>query len=272
MLGRVDWRHGSVLAMAWTALLFLVMPMFVIVPVSLTPHRYLSLPDDEISFRHFVNMFTNEAWLSSIGDSLIVAISATVVAVLLGTLCAIGCWRLATRGSEMVRMLMLTPIIVPPIVHALGFYKVWVDLGLLDSYLGVILAHVLIGMPFVVITVSAALVNFDVQLEQAARNLGASMAQTVRMVIIPSIMPGVISGAIFAFIMSWDEIVVVLFITSRAVYTLPRKMWDGIQENYDPTIAAVATVLILVTFIFLFVHLLLKMRQSRQAVVEVVEG
>jgi putative spermidine/putrescine transport system permease protein len=257
--------------MTWIALLFLVMPMSVIVPASLTPHRYLSLPDDEISFRHFVNMFTNKEWLSSIGDSLIVAFSATVVAVLLGTLCAVGCWRIASRRSEMVRMLMLTPIIVPPIVHALGFYMVWVDLQLIDTYVGVILAHVLIGMPFVVITVSTSLVNFDVRQEQAARNLGASMAQTVRKVIIPSIMPGIISGAIFAFVMSWDEIVVVLFITSRGVYTLPRKMWDGIQENYDPTIAAVATILILMTFVILFANLMFKVIQSRRAKVKSVE-
>ena len=246
-------------------LIFLVMPMSVVIPVSLTPHRYLSLPDGEISFRHYLTLFTSEAWLSSILDSAVVAVSASAIAVTCGTLCAIGCWRLANRATNFVRMLMLTPIIVPPIVHALGFYQVWVEIGLIDTYLGVILAHALIGMPFVVITVSTSLANFDVRLEQAARNLGASLSQTVRKVIVPCIMPGVISGGVFAFIMSWDEIVVVLFITSRAVYTLPRKMWDGIQENYDPTIAAVATALILLTFAVVFSSVMIRQRGAKAA-------
>ena len=246
-------------------LIFLVMPMSVVIPVSLTPHRYLSLPDGEISFRHYLNLFTSEAWLSSILDSAVVAVSASAIAVTCGTLCAIGCWRLANRATNFVRMLMLTPIIVPPIVHALGFYQVWVEIGLIDTYLGVILAHALIGMPFVVITVSTSLANFDVRLEQAARNLGASLSQTVRKVIVPCIMPGEISGGDFAFIMSWDEIVVVLFITSRAVYTLPRKMWDGIQENYDPTIAAVATALILLTFAVVFSSVMIRQRGAKAA-------
>lgn len=263
MVRRFNWQFGCLLVAAWAMLFFLVIPMFIVIPVSLTPHRYLSLPDGEISFKHYINLFTSEAWLTSILDSLIVAVSASAIAIVFGTLCAIGCWRLANRASEFVRALMLTPIIVPPIVHALGFYQVWVELRLLDSYLGVILAHALIGMPFVMITVSTSLVNFDVRLEQAARNLGATMAQSIYKVIVPSILPGILTGGVFAFIMSWDEIVVVLFITSRSVYTLPRKMWDGIQENYDPTIAAVATILILSTFAIMIVNLIVQRRARK---------
>ena len=123
---------------------------------------------------------------------------------------------------------------MPTIVSALAFYRIFVDLRLLDSLPGVILAHAVLSVPYVVITVSTSLANFDLRLEQAARNLGASLGQTLRYVILPCIAPGVLSGAVFAFIQSWDEIVVTLFITSLKVFTLPRRMWDGIREQADP--------------------------------------
>jgi putative spermidine/putrescine transport system permease protein len=158
---------------------------------------------------------------------------------------------------------MLVPLIVPSIVYALGYYRMWIDLRLLDTFTGVILVHVVTGLPYVVITVSTSLANFDPRLEQAARNLGASMGQTLRMVIVPCIMPGILSGAIFAFVHSWDEIVVLLFITSRRLYLLPRAMWAGINENVDPTIAAVATVLMLATLGGLLAERLLRWRAAR---------
>ncbi|HXJ84844.1 MAG TPA: ABC transporter permease [Candidatus Methylomirabilis sp.] len=254
MDGRRGWGSGVVLAGAWMVLFFLVAPMFIVAPISLTPERYLSWPRGGVSFQYYVNLVTNPVWLKAIGQSLFVAVTSTVLAVLVGTLCAVGCWRVGSRRSELVRTLMLTPLIVPAIVHALGFYRVWIDLHLLDTFTGVILVHVVTSLPYVVITVSAALANFDHRLEQAARNLGASMAQTVRMVIVPSIIPGILAGAVFAFVHSWDEIVVLLFITSRRLYLLPRAMWDGINEAVDPTIAAVATVLVLVTLTVLLVQ------------------
>src|SRR5262249_24826968 len=158
--------------------------------------------------------------------------------------------------------IMLTPMIVPAIVHALGFYRVWSAFGLLDTFPGLIIAHGVKGMPYVLITVAASLANFDPRLEQAARNLGASMTQPIRLVIVPSILRGMLAGGLFAFILSWDEIVVTLLITSRHVYTLPRRIWDGIQDNIDPTVAAVATILIAVTLGILAAHLA---RQRRAA-------
>lgn len=256
------WRFSVVVAFAWSALLFLFLPIFVAVPFSFSPHRYLSLPGDEWSWRPYVNLFTNEQWLSSIGQSLVVAGSATALSVVLGTLCAIGLWRVATRASEVVRGFVLLPIIVPPIVSGLAFYQVYVDLKLLDTYLGLILAHTMLAVPYVVITVSTSLANFDLRLEQAARNLGASMGQALRYVILPSIMPGMLSGAIFAFILSWDEIVVTLFVTSLRIFTLPRRMWDGIREHTDPTIAAVATVLIVLTVLAIGTHMLMRGRRN----------
>lgn len=246
----------------WLALLFLVLPVTMVVPVSFTPQRYLSLPSGVWSLRHYDALITDPIWLRSIRDSLIVGLSSTALAVALGTATAIGCWRVSTRASEAIRMLMLAPMIVPAIVHALGFYQAWVQFGLIDTHLGLIAAHTMKGMPYVVITVSAALANVDLRLEQAARNLGANLWQTLRMVIVPAAMPGVTAGAVFAFVTSWDELVVNLFVTSRNVYTLPRKIWDGIQDNINPAVAAVATILILLTLAAMLVRFVQAKRQE----------
>jgi putative spermidine/putrescine transport system permease protein len=250
---------------AWVTILFLTLPLLIVVPVSFTPHRYLSLPGHEWSLRHYAALLADPAWLRSVRDSVIVASGASTLAVVLGTLVAIGCWRISTRLSELVRMLMLAPMIVPTIVHALGFYQGWVQFGLIDTYAGLILAHAMKGMPYVVISVSAALANVDLRLEQAARNLGATMLETLRLVIVPAARPGIVTGAVFAFAISWDELVVNLFITSRNVYTLPRKIWDGIQDNIDPAVAALATLLILVTVLAMVARMMFSRGSDKEA-------
>ncbi|MEX2648897.1 MAG: ABC transporter permease [Alphaproteobacteria bacterium] len=241
------WGFAVVLCVAWAVLLYLLLPLFVVLPISLTPQRFLIMPEGEISFRHYVNLATNEKWTSAIGQSLVIAAASTTIAVLTGTLAAIGLWRLASRLAETLRAFVLLPIIVPPIVSGLAFFRVFVDLGILDTMIGVILAHAVLAAPFVVIAVSTSLASFDLKLEQAARNLGATVGQALRLVILPNIVPGVLSGAVFAFIVSWDEIVVTLFVSKLNVFTLPRRMWDGIRDQADPTIAACATSLILLT-------------------------
>ncbi len=264
MHGRGGWFFGVALAGAWTVLVFLVAPMFVVVPVSVTDRTHLAFPQAGISFQYYARLFTSDVWLRAAGQSLLVAVVSTVIVVLIGTLCAVGCWRVASRYSEMVRVFMLLPLMVPSMVHALGFYRVWVELRLLDTFTGVILVHVVTGLPYVIITVSTSLANFDARLEQAARNLGASMGQTIRLVIVPCIVPGILSGAIFAFVHSWDEIVVLLFITSRKLYLLPRALWDGINEHADPIIAAVATLLVLLTLAGLGAEQMTRWRPPRQ--------
>lgn len=256
------WRSGVVPALAWMVLIFFMAPSLVVFPLSLSDTPYLSLPREGLSLAHWLNLFTSEAWLSSIGQSTFIALAATSIAVTFGTLCAIGCWRRASGLSAAVRGLMLLPLIVPTIVYALGLYRMLVDLHLLGSYFGIIIAHAVIGMPYVIITVSASLANFDPRLVQAARNLGASNAQALRMVVVPNILPGIVSGAIFAFAHSWDEIIIVLFIASRRVVTLPRMIWNGIQESLDPTIAAVAAALILFTIVLLVPMLMLRRTES----------
>ena len=247
---------------AWVVVCFLLLPILVIVPLSLTDQDYLAMPVDGLSFRHYVNLFTSPTWLGSFAQSLFIACVSTVLCVTLGTLCAIGCWRLGNRVSEMVRLLMLLPMIVPTIVYVLGFYRLLVDLRLLGTYVGVIISHVVTGIPYVIVIVSTALASFDLRYDMAARNLGASMSQSIRLVLLPNIKAAVASSAIFAFIHSWDELLIVLFIAGRTIFTLPRRIWDGINDKLDPTMAAVATLLLLISAALLFLDLMLRKRES----------
>ncbi|MBY8976734.1 ABC transporter permease [Rhodobacteraceae bacterium NNCM2] len=234
-------------AIAWAGLFFLMAPLLAVTPISITPKRYLSFPEGEYSIRHYAALIWDEQWLNGILTSLLVAVLTAVLAMVIGTLCAVGLWRIGGRYVNAVRLLILTPLIVPPIVHALAFYRTWIDLDWLDTVAGLVIAHTLICIPLVVITVSASLSNFDIRLEYAARSLGAQPHKVLRRVILPSIMPGVVSGGLFAFITSWDEIIVALFITARHVQTLPRVIWSSIMERVDPAIAAISTVMVIAT-------------------------
>ncbi len=253
---------GLIAACAWMVLSFLALPAFAVIPVSLTDTRYLAMPQEELSLQHWKAFLASHERFASIWQSLWIATVSTLAAVVAGTLCAIGCWRLASDLSEKVRGAMILPMAVPTIVYALGIYRVYVELDLVGTALGVVLAHTVTGLPYVVLTVSASLSNLDPRLEQAARGLGASVGQTLRHVIVPNVMPGILSGAIFAFIHSWDELIVVIFIGGRALFTLPRRMWDGINDNLDPIIAVVATGMILFTLLVLVAELSLRARRS----------
>lgn len=242
--------------------LAMILPVFVIVPISLTPDRFLSLPRDGLSLRHYENLFTNPVWLESTRQSLVIAGCVTILATFLGTMGAIGLWRIRSAAADHIRNILLLPLIVPPVVSALAFYKTWAAYGLLDSYAGIIIAHTVLAVPYVMITVSASLAGFDVRLEQAARTLGADPAYTTWHVIIPNVKAGVVSGAILAFLTSWDEIVVALFISGQAITTLPKQIWSGIVDNIDPTVAAVGTLFIALTLIATLIRLFLLKRTA----------
>jgi putative spermidine/putrescine transport system permease protein len=248
--------------LSWGTAAYLVLPILIVIPVSLTDQRFLSLPHHGLSLRHYATVFASPEWLGSILQSFWIALAATVLSVVAGTLFAVAAWRLDRRSTQILSALMLLPLIVPSIVYAIGLYRYFGWWDLLDRFLGVVIAHGVTGIPYVVITVSAALASFDPRLEQAARGMGASLPQVLRWVILPRIMPGVVSGAIFAFIHSWDELIIVLFIASRDVFTLPRRIWDGINENLDPAMAAVAVLLIGMTLILLLLDMLVRRRRD----------
>lgn len=231
----------------WIVLIFLMLPTLVSIPVSLTPNDFLSLPDGALSLRHYETLLTDPVWRSSVAQSLAIALAVTVLSVALGTSAAIGLWKISSGLGESVRLFILAPMIVPPVVSALAFYRFFSRTGLLDTFFGVILAHTILATPYVVVAVSASLATLDARQEKASRSLGAGPFRTIMEVIVPQIRPGIATGAVFAFLISWDEIVVTLFVAARSVYTVPRKMWDGINERVDPTIAAAATVLFLLT-------------------------
>jgi|JI10StandDraft_1071094.scaffolds.fasta_scaffold52362_2 putative spermidine/putrescine transport system permease protein len=231
---------------AWLCVLFLLLPILVVAPFSVTPHRYLSFPTDGLSLRHYQALLEG-AWLRSIGDSLIVALGATALAVLLGASLAIAIWRLPGRLPRAMRVLALAPLIVPGIIHALGYYRALAYFGLLDTYAGIILVHGLKAMPFVFISVTAVLLGLNQNLDQAAQSLGASQWQAIRLVVLPNITGGLLSGAFLAFITSWDEVVVAIFITGRNVHTLPKLIWESLVDNLDPAVAALATIMIAAT-------------------------
>ncbi len=243
---------------AWMVLAFLLLPILVVIPVSLTDTSYIGLPKNGLSLQHYAAYFQSPGWMAATWTSVWIGLVVAALATALGTAFAIGCWFLSDRASTVARWILITPILVPPVVQSLGFYRFWVTLGLIDTNFGVILAHTLLALPYVSISVFAALANLDRRIPQAARSLGASVWQTVRAVVVPAAIPGMITGAIFAFIVSFDEIVGVLFITVRNVTTLPKKIWEGIQEDIDPTIASVATMLVVLTLVVTAMRLLRK--------------
>ncbi len=234
---------------SWAILAFLVLPILVVIPVSLTDTTFIGLPKEHLSLQHFDTFLHSPEWLRATWTSIWIGGVVAAASTALGTAFCIGCWFLSDRAAMIARWVMIVPILVPPVVQSLGFYKFWVTLGLIDTHFGVILAHTLLALPYVTISVFAALANLDRRIPQAARNLGASLGMTIRTVILPSIRPGMITGAIFAFIVSFDEIVGVLFLTVRRVETLPKMIWEGIQESVDPVIAAVATILVFITLL-----------------------
>ncbi|MBT0958451.1 ABC transporter permease [Alphaproteobacteria bacterium KMM 3653] len=234
---------------AWLVIAFLVLPILVVLPISFTDTSYIGLPKEGLSLQHYANYFSDPDWLGATWTSVWVGLVVATCASALGTAFAIGCWFLSDRAAMVARWVLITPILVPPVVQSLGFYRFWVKLGLIDTHVGVILAHTLLALPYVSISVFAALTNLDRNLPRAARSLGASVMQTVWAVVVPAARPGIATGFIFAFIVSFDEIVGVLFITVRNVQTLPKMIWEGIQDNIDPTIAAVATLLIALTLL-----------------------
>lgn len=241
------------IAMAWMVGLFLLLPTLIVFPIGLNENRFIAMPANmsSLSWRHVLIVLTDQSWLGAMCDSFAIACATAFLSTVLGLAFSIGVWRAAGRWVAVATAIMVAPMIVPTIVSALALYRMWTAVGLYDTWLGVILAHTIVAAPFTVLTISSALSLVDVRLEQASRSLGASRLKTIVNVILPSIRGGVASGALFAFIMSWDELVLTLFVANRVVYTLPRKMWDGVRENVDPSAAAAAALLIILTVVIL---------------------
>ena len=244
-------------------LLFLVAPILIIVPLSFSSGSFFYYPLPGFSLRWYRDFFTSSFWLPSVWNSLIVGSSATLLATVLGTLAALGIWRARFPGQALLLALLISPMVVPVIVVAVGVYFAFAPLGLTDGYSGLILAHTTLAVPFVVVTVLATLSGFDRTLTRAAAGLGASPIATFRRVTLPLILPGVLSGAVFAFAASFDEVVVALLMAGPGQRTLPRQMFAGINDNISLTIAAAATMLIAISLVLMIAVGLLRRRSER---------
>ena len=237
------WYYGLRL-LCGLVLLFLVLPILVIVPLSFNSGTFLIYPMQGFSMRWYEDFFGSAGWMRALKNSMIIAPAATILAMILGTLAAIGLTRSDFPGKALVMSLLISPMVVPVVIVGVASYLFFAPLGLANSYLSLIVVHAVLGVPFVIITVSATLQGFNYNLVRAAASLGASPITAFRRVTLPLIAPGVISGALFAFATSFDEVVVTLFLAGPEQVTLPRQMFSGIRENLSPTIAAAATLLI----------------------------
>jgi putative spermidine/putrescine transport system permease protein len=249
--------------LAGLVLLYLVFPILVVAPLSFSSGTYLSFPPPGFSLRWYQNFFGRPDWLEATWLSLWVGGAAMALATALGVPAAIALVRARFPGKSLVMGFIISPMIAPVIIVAIGVYFFYARLGLVGNPFGLVVAHTCLAVPFVVINVAATLQGFDERIEQAAMNLGATPWGTFWQVTFPIVRPGILSGALFAFISSFDELVVALFVSGSTAVTLPRKMWDSIRFEIDPTIAAVSTILVVLTGALFLTAELLRRRSER---------
>ena len=244
-------------------LLFLIAPIIAIMPLSFNSESFFSYPMPGYSLKWYEDFFFNDRWQGSLRMSIMVALATTCLATFLGTLAALGLSRSNIPGRAVLMAVLISPMIVPLIIAAVGMFLFYSRLNLAGTMLGLILAHTALATPFVVITVTATLSGFDRTLMRAGASLGAPPPTVFYKVVMPLILPGMISGALFAFVISFDESVVVLFLASAEQRTLPKQMFSGIREMISPTITAAATVLIVFSTLLLVTVELLRRRSER---------
>lgn len=250
-------------------LIFLMLPILAIVPLSFNSDSFLLYPMSGFSLKWYQEFFLSAVWRNALINSLIVAPCATMLAVVLGAMAAIGLTYADFRGKALLTSMLISPMVVPVVIVGVATYISFAPLGLTGSYLGLILVHAVLGVPFVVTTVSATLQGFDQNLVRAAASLGANPLSAFLRVTLPIIAPGIVSGGLFAFGTSFDEVVVTLFLASPSQTTLPRQMFAGIRENISPAIAAAATILIALATLMLLTLEWLRRRAERLRTVPV---
>jgi len=229
---------------------FLLLPLLAVIPVSFTPKRYLSLPKDEWSLRHYEALLNKPEWAESLLLSAQISLAAAFLSTLLATTFCLGLWMMRPRFGGLLAGIALLPMVAPPVVSALTLYYFlraitdWNSLVVYDGWLGVAVAHTVMVVPYAVVIVMVALSQVDRKIDLAARSMGASVWTRIGAVILPNIRFGMFSAFLLSFVLSWDEIGVTLFITSIKAITLPRRMWMGLRDNVDPAVAALSVVLI----------------------------
>lgn len=250
-------------ALCGLVLVFLMLPILAIAPLSFNADSFLLYPMSGFSLRWYQEFASSPAWRQAFVNSCIVSPFATLLAMALGTPAAVGLSRIEFRGKALLTSVLISPMVVPVVIVGVATYLVFAPLGLSGSYFGLILVHAALGVPFVLTTVTATLQGFDFNLVRAAASLGASPLRAFLKITLPLVAPGVISGGLFAFGTSFDEVVVTLFLAGPEQTTLPRQMFSGIRENISPTIAAVATILTVLSTLMLVTLEWLRRRGER---------
>jgi putative spermidine/putrescine transport system permease protein len=240
---------GAVNIFCLVVAIFLVAPSATVILMSFNSAELLTFPPATYSMRWYVNFFTQPVWRSAMVNSIVVALSTTVVATLLGTMAALGLVRGSFPGRRLLMGLLMTPMVAPVIVSAVAMYGWYAKLHLVGTVAGLVTAHSVLALPFVIVNVSAVLQRTDWRLQQAASSLGASPIATFLLVTVPLIRPGIAAGALFAFVTSFDDVVAALFLSGTRAETLPVRMWAGIRFELNPTVAAVSTLLIIISVI-----------------------
>ncbi|MDQ8728495.1 ABC transporter permease [Bradyrhizobium sp. LHD-71] len=256
--------RAALAAVAYGVTIFLLLPTLVIAPMSVGPERYLRFPPNGFSMRWYAAYFSDQDWINATLFSIEAGVIATMSATAIGTMLALALARGRLPGKGLIELLVIGPVIVPHVALAVAMFLVFEQLRLTGTLIGFAMAHTILALPFVVFTVLAALYRFDPDLERAALSCGASPFRAFRHVTLPIIAPGVISAALFAFIISFDEAVVSFFISDLDRKTLPRKMFEDIDYNISPTLAAVATMLTLVTIVALIASHIVSNRMERR--------
>ncbi|EYR81941.1 polyamine ABC transporter permease [Shinella sp. SUS2] len=286
--GRI--AHYSYLAFCGLVLLFLIAPILVIIPLSFNAAPYFTFsrdmlqldpsafslrwyrdiiqngmndPNAPFGWGYLVDSWNNAQWIHSLKNSFVIAVATTLLSMLLGTLAALGLTSPNMPARGLVMSALISPMVVPLVITSAGMYFVFSQLGLTGTFAGLIIAHTVLGTPFVLITVAATLEGFDRNLIRAGLSLGASPVRVFFKVIVPLILPGVISGGVFAFATSFDEVVTVIFLADYDQRTVPRQMWAGIREQISPTILAMATILVFLSLGLLTAVELLRRRSDR---------
>ena len=244
--------------------LYFILPTLVVIPLSFSAEQSFQFPPREFSLRWYENFFTNPVWIGSLGNSLLVAALAALLATIVGTAAAVGLNRLTGRLAGFARTLLMVSMVTPAIVVAVAIYVAFLQWHLTGSLLGYVLAHAAIGVPFVLVAVTSALGGFDPKLLRASASLGATPLRSFITVTMPLISRGIISGAIFAFVTSFDEVVIALFLRSPTFQTLPVQMYNSVTFELDPTISASSSlVVVVVTAIFLVPQLVGNRKKNR---------
>lgn len=255
--------RAAIRVLAGLGFVFMLGPIFAIVPLSFNSGVYLSYPLQGVSLKWYEAVFAPTPWMPALWNSVSIGLATTVLATTVGTLAAYGLSYARFPGQRLIAALLISPMVAPIVITALAMYLAFAPFGLVHSFPGLVLAHTVLAIPFVLITVSATLHGFDRNMVRAAASLGAGPVTGFMTVTLPLTAPGILSGAVFAFVTSFDDVVVALFLAGPEQFTVPRRMFNALRDKLDPSIVALAVFLVVISVALLATMELLRWRSER---------